>query len=236
MSAGDTERHDAVGQRQAKNGLILADGEVIVDSYDYDCYITHDRKNSTMTTETTVLLTNKRLVHMVCSESKKRTSKRNVEIPVDRIDSVSSYFKSAKRYCLWGIVTLIIVAALFLAAGILSAVGVIPKLILKPWDAIIAFAVCALAITGVVLLFVFAKYRVCFGLTVYTKDRPDVPCRVMHINRSEGYLADLIEKNDNCFTADVIETEKMVRNLANEVLQIKIDNEAEGIENGNNVG
>ena len=236
MSAGDTERSGAVGIRQAKNGLILADGEVIVDSYDYDCYVTHDRQNSTMTTETTVLLTNKRLVHMVCSESKKRTSRRNVEIPVDRIDSVSSYFKSAKRYCVRGIITLIVLAALLLTAGILLAAGVIPKLIGTPLDAIIAFALCALSVAGVVLLIVFAKYRVCFGLTVYTKDRPDVPCRVMHINRSEGFLADLIEKNENCFTADVIETEKMTRNLANEILQIKIDNEAEGIKNGNNVG
>ncbi len=236
MSAGDTERSGAVGIRQAKNGLILADGEVIVDSYDYDCYVTHDRQNSTMTTETTVLLTNKRLVHMVYSESKKRTSRRNVEIPVDRIDSVSSYFKSAKHYCVRGIITLIVLAALLLTAGILLAAGVIPKLIGTPLDAIIAIALCALSVAGVVLLIVFAKYRVCFGLTVYTKDRPDVPCRVMHINRSEGFLADLIGKNENCFTADVIETEKMTRNLANEILQIKIDNEAEGIKNGNNVG
>lgn len=236
MSADDTERSDAVGTRQAKNGLILADGEVIVDSYDYDCYVTHDRQNSTMTTETTVLLTNKRLVHMVCSESKKRTSRKNVEIPVDRIDSVSSYFKSAKHYCVWGIITLIVLAALLLTAGILLAAGVIPKLIGTPLDAIIAFALCALSVAGVVLLIVLAKYRVCFGLTVYTKDRPDVPCRVMHINRSEGFLTDLIEKNENCFTADVVETEKMARNLANEILQVKIDNEAKEIENGNNVG
>lgn len=236
MSAGDTEKNDAVGTKQAKNGLILADGEVIVDSYDYDCYITHDRQNSKMTTETTVLLTNKRLVHMVCSESKKRTSRRNVEIPIDRIDSVSSYFKSAKHYCIWGIISLIILAALLLTAGILSATGVIPKLIGTPLDAIIAFALCALSVAGVVLLIVLAKYRICFGLTVYTKDRPDVPCRIMHINKEEGFLADLIEKNENCFTADVIETEKMARNLANEILQVKIDNEAEGIENGNNIG
>lgn len=236
MNVDETAKNGAFGTKQAKHGLVLASGEKVVDSFDYDCYAMHDRKNSTMTTETTVLLTNRRLVHMVCSESSKRTSKRNVEIPVDRIESVSSYYKSAKRYCLWGIITLSVLAALFLASGILMAVGVIPVLISSLVDKLIAFGVCALSIVGIVLLFVLAKYRVCFGITIFTNDRPDVPCRIMCVNKTEGYISDLIEKNDNCFTADIIETQSMAYALSNEIMQIKIENEAEEMKDGNNVG
>ena len=106
----------------------------------------HDKSNSTMVTETTVMLTNKRLIHSAYSESGKRTSKRNVEIPVDRIDGVSSYFKTAKRYCVWGIVVLSVLAVAFLVVGILSVASVIGTVIDATADMLIAFGACVLAV------------------------------------------------------------------------------------------
>jgi len=236
METGENEKEIdfGFGLKQAKNGLVLAEGEKIVDCFDYDCYMTYDRRNRKMKTETTVLLTNKRMVHMVCSENENRTSKRNVEIPVDRIESVSSYFKNVKHYSLGWIITLAVIAVLFLTAGILSIAGVIPAL--TPVDVLIEFLLTGMAIAGIVLLIVFAKYRVCFGITVYTKDRPDLPCRVMCTNKTGGYMSELMAKNDNCFTADLIETEHMAHVLANEILQIKMNNEAEELKNGNDIG
>lgn len=236
MEAGENEKEIdfGFGLKQAKNGLVLAEGEKIVDCFDYDCYMTYDRRNKKMKTETTVLLTNKRMVHMVCSANSTRTSKRNVEIPVERIESVSSYFKNVKHYSLGWIITLAVFAVLFLTAGILSIAKIIPAL--TPVDLLIEFLLAAAAVAGAVLLIVFAKYRVCFGITVYTKDRPDVPCRVMCVNKAEGFLSDLLRKNDDCFTADLIETEHMAHVLANEILQIKMNNEAEELKNGNDIG
>lgn len=62
MEAGENEKEIdfGFGLKQAKNGLVLAEGEKIVDCFDYDCYMTYDRRNKKMKTETTVLLTNKR--------------------------------------------------------------------------------------------------------------------------------------------------------------------------------
>lgn len=197
MNVDENVKSDAFGQRQAKHGLVLAEGERIVDSFDYDCYAMHDKSNSTMVTETTVMLTNKRLIHSAYSESGKRTSKRNVEIPVDRIDGVSSYFKTAKRYCVWGIVVLSVLAVAFLVVGILSVAGVIGTVIDATADMLIAFGACVLAVVGIILSIVCAGSRMCFGVTVYTKDRPDVPCRVMCINKKSGYLADVLEKDDS---------------------------------------
>lgn len=236
MNVDENVKADAFGQRQAKHGLVLAEGERIVDSFDYDCYAMHDKSNSTMVTETTVMLTNKRLIHSAYSESGKRASKRNVEIPVDRIDGVSSYFKTAKRYCVWGIVVLSVLAVAFLVAGILSVAGVIGTVIDATADMLIAFGACVLAVVGIILSIVCAGSRMCFGVTVYTKDRPDVPCRVMCINKKSGYLADVLEKDDSCLTADMVEAESMVHALSNEIMQIKIENEAEEMKDGNNVG
>ncbi len=236
MNVDENEKVTGFGARQAKHGLVLADGERIVDSFDYDCYAMHDKVNGTMTAENTVLLTNKRLVHTAFAESKRRTTKRNVEIPVDRIESVSSYFKSAKRYCVWGIIVLAVVAALFLVVGVLSVVGVIPEIISGAADKIIEFGVAVLAIAGIVLIILFAKRRISFGITIFTKERPDVPCRVMCVNREEGYLSDVLDKDENCFTADVIEAEKMAYALSNEIMQIKIENETEENKDGNNAG
>ena len=236
MNVDENVKADAFGQRQAKHGLVLAEGERIVDSFDYDCYAIHDKANSTMTTETTVMLTNKRLIHTTYSESRRRTSKRNVEIPVDRIDGVSSYFKTAKRYCVWGIIVLSVLAALFLVAGILLAAGVFGPIINATADLLIAFGACVLAAAGIALSIIFAKKKMCFGVTVYTKDRPDVPCRVMSISKESGYLADVLEKDDDCLTADMVEAESMARALSNEIMQIKIENEAEEMNDGNNVG
>ena len=196
----------------------------------------HDKSNSTMVTETTVMLTNKRLIHSAYSESGKRTSKRNVEIPVDRIDGVSSYFKTAKRYCVWGIVVLSVLAVAFLVAGILSVAGVIGTVIDATADMLIAVGACVRAVVGIILSIVCAGSRMCFGVTVYTKDRPDVPCRVMCINKKSGYLADVLEKDDSCLTADMVEAESMVHALSDEIMQIKIENEAEEMKDGSNVG
>ncbi len=75
MEAGEYEKEIdfGFGLKQAKNGLVLAEGEKIVDCFDYDCYMTYDRRNKKMKTETTVLLTHKRMVHMVCSANSAKT-------------------------------------------------------------------------------------------------------------------------------------------------------------------
>lgn len=236
MNVDENAKTAVFGQKQAKHGLVLTDDERIVDSFDYDCFALRDKANGTMMAETTVTLTNKRLIHSVYSESKKRLSKKNVEIPVDRIDGVSSYFKTVKCCCVWGIVLLSVLAAAFLVAGILLVAGVFGPIINATADMAIAFGACALAIAGIILSVVLAKKRLCFGVTVYTKDRPDVPCRVMSISKKSGYLADIIEKDEHCVTVDMVEAESMVHALSNEIMQIKIENEAEEMKNGNNVG
>ena len=58
----------------------------------------------------------------------------------------------------------------------------------------------------------------------------------MCINKKSGYLADVLEKDDSCLTADMVEAESMVHALSNEIMQIKIENEAEEMKDGNNVG
>ena len=50
MEAGENEKEIdfGFGLKQAKNGLVLAEGEKIVDCFDYDCYMTYDRRNKKM--------------------------------------------------------------------------------------------------------------------------------------------------------------------------------------------
>lgn len=219
---------ELLSPNQAKYGLVLADGEYVADCFDYDCYTSIDSKKQHATTEMTVLVTNKRLVHMKFSDSKKKVSKRNVEIPIDRIESVSSYFKSVKCYSVWAIVLLSVLAVACLALGALSMAKIIPTVIGATSDAIIIFSLSGLAIIGLVLCIIFAKYRVRFGITVYTKDRPDLPCHVMSTGRNVAVFDDLLSREDNCYTADYNEIEKMAKVLSNEIMQIKIENEAEG--------
>ncbi len=137
---------------------------------------------------------------------------------------------------MWGLVVFSVLAVAFLVAGILSVAGVIGTVIDATADMLIAFGACVLAVVGIILSIVCAGSRMCFGVTVYTKDRPDVPCRVMCINKKSGYLADVLEKDDSCLTADMVEAESMVHALSNEIMQIKIENEAEEMKDGNNVG
>ena len=121
MNADERVETYDFGLNQAKHGLVLAKGEKIIDCFDYDTYRIRDKVNSCVTVENSVLLTNKRLVQMRFSDSKRRTEKRNTEIPVDRIECVNSYYKYARYLNPWLIAIFGILALAFLVFGILTA-------------------------------------------------------------------------------------------------------------------
>ena len=237
MNADERVETYDFGLNQAKHGLVLAKGERIIDCFDYDTYRVRDKVNSCVTVENSVLLTNKRLVQMRFSDSKRRTEKRNTEIPVDRIECVNSYYKHARYLNPWLVAIFGILALAFLVFGILTAaIPSFPKVLPDSLDMIIAFSVGGIFAITTILLIVLPKRYIAFGITVYTKDNPETPFRIFNLSTSVGHITQITNKNEDCFTADITEAKRMAFDLANEVTQAKIENEMEDEKNGSELG
>ncbi len=237
MNADERVETYDFGLYQAKHGLVLAKGERVIDCFDYDTYRIRDKVNSRVTVENSILLTNKRLVQMRFSDSKRRTEKRNTEIPVDRIECVNSYYKYARYLNPWLIAIFGILALAFLVFGILTAaIPSFPKVLPDSWDMIIAFSVGGILAITTILLIVLPKRYIAFGVTVYTKDDPETPFRIFNLSTSAGHITQIASKNEDCFTADITEAKRMAFDLANEVTQAKIENEMEDEKNGSELG
>ena len=237
MNADERVETYDFGLYQAKHGLVLAKGERVIDCFDYDTYRIRDKVNSRVTVENSILLTNKRLVQMRFSDSKRRTEKRNTEIPVDRIECVNSYYKYARYLNPWLIAIFGILALAFLVFGILTAaIPSFPKVLPDSWDMIIAFSVGGILAITTILLIVLPKRYVAFGITVYTKDNPETPFRIFNLSTSAGHITQITSKNEDCFTADITEAKRMAFDLANEITQAKIENEMEDEKNGSELG
>lgn len=237
MNADERVETYDFGLYQAKHGLVLAKGERVIDCFDYDTYRIRDKVNSRVTVENSILLTNKRLVQMRFSDSKRRTEKRNTEIPVDRIECVNSYYKYARYLNWWLLIIFGILALAFLVFGILTAaIPSFPKVLPDSWDMIIAFSVGGILAITTILLIVLPKRYIAFGVTVYTKDDPETPFRIFNLSTSAGHITQIASKNEDCFTADITEAKRMSFDLANEVTQAKIENEMEDEKNGSELG
>ena len=237
MNADERVETYDFGLYQAKHGLVLAKGERVIYCFDYDTYRIRDKVNSRVTVENSILLTNKRLVQMRFSDSKRRTEKRNTEIPVDRIECVNSYYKYARYLNPWLIAIFGILALAFLVFGILTAaIPSFPKVLPDSWDMIIAFSVGGILAITTILLIVLPKRYIAFGVTVYTKDDPETPFRIFNLSTSAGHITQIASKNEDCFTADITEAKRMAFDLANEVTQAKIENEMEDEKNGSELG
>lgn len=237
MNADERVETYDFGLYQAKHGLVLAKGERVIDCFDYDTYRIRDKVNSRVTVENSILLTNKRLVQMRFSDSKRRTEKRNTEIPVDRIECVNSYYKYARYLNPWLIAIFGILALAFLVFGILTAaIPSFPKVLPDSWDMIIAFSVGGILAITTILLIVLPKRYIAFGVTVYTKDDPETPFRIFNLSTSAGHITQIASKNEDCFTADITEAKRMAFDLANEITQAKIENEMEDEKNGSELG
>lgn len=237
MNADERVETYDFGLYQAKHGLVLAKGERVIDCFDYDTYRIRDKVNSRVTVENSILLTNKRLVQMRFSDSKRRTEKRNTEIPVDRIECVNSYYKYARYLNPWLIAIFGILALAFLVFGILTAaIPSFPKVLPDSWDMITAFSVGGILAITTILLIVLPKRYIAFGVTVYTKDDPETPFRIFNLSTSAGHITQIASKNEDCFTADITEAKRMAFDLANEVTQAKIENEMEDEKNGSELG
>lgn len=237
MNADERVETYDFGLYQAKHGLVLAKGERVIDCFDYDTYRIRDKVNSRVTVENSILLTNKRLVQMRFSDSKRRTEKRNTEIPVDRIECVNSYYKYARYLNWWLLIIFGILALAFLVFGILTAaIPSFPKVLPDSWDMIIAFSVGGILAITTILLIVLPKRYIAFGVTVYTKDDPETPFRIFNLSTSAGHITQIASKNEDCFTADITEAKRMAFDLANEVTQAKIENEMEDEKNGSELG
>lgn len=237
MNADERVETYDFGLYQAKHGLVLAKGERVIDCFDYDTYRIRDKVNSRVTVENSILLTNKRLVQMRFSDSKRRTEKRNTEIPIDRIECVNSYYKYARYLNPWLIAIFGILALAFLVFGILTAaIPSFPKVLPDSWDMIIAFSVGGILAITTILLIVLPKRYVAFGITVYTKDNPETPFRIFNLSTSAGHITQITSKNEDCFTADITEAKRMAFDLANEITQAKIENEMEDEKNGSELG
>ena len=237
MNADERVETYDFGLYQAKHGLVLAKGERVIDCFDYDTYRIRDKVNSRVTVENSILLTNKRLVQMRFSDSKRRTEKRNTEIPVDRIECVNSYYKYARYLNPWLIAIFGILALAFLVFGILTAaIPSFPKVLPDSWDMIIAFSVGGILAITTILLIVLPKRYIAFGVTVYRKDDPETPFRIFNLSTSAGHITQIASKNEDCFTADITEAKRMAFDLANEVTQAKIENEMEDEKNGSELG
>lgn len=237
MNADERVETYDFGLYQAKHGLVLAKGERVIDCFDYDTYRIRDKVNSRVTVENSILLTNKRLVQMRFSDSKRRTEKRNTEIPVDRIECVNSYYKYARYLNPWLLIIFGILALAFLVFGILTAaIPSFPKVLPDSWDMIIAFSVGGILAITTILLIVLPKRYIAFGVTVYTKDDPETPFRIFNLSTSAGHITQIASKNEDCFTADITEAKRMAFDLANEVTQAKIENEMEDEKNGSELG
>lgn len=237
MNADERVETYDFGLYQAKHGLVLAKGERVIDCFDYDTYRIRDKVNSRVTVENSILLTNKRLVQMRFSDGKRRTEKRNTEIPVDRIECVNSYYKYARYLNWWLLIIFGILALAFLVFGILTAaIPSFPKVLPDSWDMIIAFSVGGILAITTILLIVLPKRYIAFGVTVYTKDDPETPFRIFNLSTSAGHITQIASKNEDCFTADITEAKRMAFDLANEVTQAKIENEMEDEKNGSELG
>lgn len=237
MNADERVETYDFGLYQAKHGLVLAKGERVIDCFDYDTYRIRDKVNSRVTVENSILLTNKRLVQMRFSDSKRRTEKRNTEIPVDRIECVNSYYKYARYLNWWLLIIFGILAVAFLTFGVLTAaIPSFPKVLPDSWDMIIAFSVGGILAITTILLIVLPKRYIAFGVTVYTKDDPETPFRIFNLSTSAGHITQIASKNEDCFTADITEAKRMAFDLANEVTQAKIENEMEDEKNGSELG
>ncbi len=237
MNADERVETYDFGLYQAKHGLVLAKGERVIDCFDYDTYRIRDKVNSRVTVENSILLTNKRLVQMRFSDSKRRTEKRNTEIPVDRIECVNSYYKYARYLNWWLLIIFGILALAFLVFGTLTAaIPSFPKVLPDSWDMIIAFSVGGILAITTILLIVLPKRYIAFGVTVYTKDDPETPFRIFNLSTSAGHITQIASKNEDCFTADITEAKRMAFDLANEVTQAKIENEMEDEKNGSELG
>lgn len=237
MNADERVETYDFGLYQAKHGLVLAKGERVIDCFDYDTYRIRDKVNSRVTVENSILLTNKRLVQIRFSDSKRRTEKRNTEIPVDRIECVNSYYKYARYLNWWLLIIFGILAVAFLTFGVLTAaIPSFPKVLPDSWDMIIAFSVGGILAIATILLIVLPKHYTAFGVTVYTKDNPETPFRIFNLSTSAGHITQIASKNEDCFTADITEAKRMAFDLANEVTQAKIENEMEDEKDGSELG